>query len=256
MTAWVIGGTSGIGAAISARLKDYGISVVATGREVDVTDWSDLYSKCMDIALHASEDNPLEQVFFCAGDTELEWLGMMGAIGTQNQFGILETNVGGFINLMDVLVHVWHSEDNIGIPGYQKPGIKRGLGVCAISSDAATRPMRTSIGYCASKAALDMAIRVAARELGPQGWKVFGVAPGMIEQVEEYPSEMTAYIDKRVPSIRGWLPRDAAHYEKQQAIVKEPMRIHPMTVADFAIDLALKFGPHLNGGIFTMNGGR
>lgn len=52
----------------------------------------------------------------------------------------------------------------------------------AISSNSARVARRNSIGYCASKAALSMALRVAARELAPaRSVMVWGYEPGMLD---------------------------------------------------------------------------
>lgn len=246
MSAWVVGGTSGIGAAIASKLGEMDESVTVTGTEVDVTSYDMLFEMGRRIYETARASDPLQSIYFCAGDTELEWLGMMGSIGCANQIGLMEVNAGGFINLMDVLVklHTEYGTNDI-LPR-----------VCAISSDAAERPMRTSIGYCASKAALNMAIRVAARELGPRGWTVFGIAPGMIDGSTGYGSKMTEYIDRRVPAIRNWSGDEALEYEKEQAVVKKPLRINPGTVARLAVEMVLDQGSHINGSIITFNGGR
>jgi NAD(P)-dependent dehydrogenase (short-subunit alcohol dehydrogenase family) len=249
VSAWVIGGTSGIGAAIANRLGDHGTLVWATGEAVDVTSYELLLEQIDQIAEETKNDDRLEQVYFCAGVTELQWLGMMGPVGTDNQVGLLEVNVGGFIKLMDILVHMHREEKLVRLNG---PPMK----VCAISSDAGERPMRTSIGYCASKAALNMAIRVAARELGPSGWKIFGIAPGMMDDTKRFPSKMTVYVDHRVPEVRIWTQEQATLYEQQQAVVDSPLRINPDVIADFAVETMLRAGRHINGSIIQFNGGR
>jgi NAD(P)-dependent dehydrogenase (short-subunit alcohol dehydrogenase family) len=50
----------------------------------------------------------------------------------------------------------------------------------AISSNSAHIPRRVSMAYCASKAALSMALRVAARELAEKGIQVWGYEPGLL----------------------------------------------------------------------------
>lgn len=249
MSAWVVGGTSGIGAAITDKLLDMNIRVWSTGEKVDVTSYELLLEQLSIIVQEQDETDKLEQVYFCAGVTELEWLGEMGPFGVENQAGVIDVNLKGYINLMDALVWFWKQGNLIRRDG---PPMK----VCAISSDAATRPMRTSIGYCASKAGLDMAIRVAARELGPEGWKVFGIAPGMMDNNKRYPSKMTSYIDKRVPDVREWSTQTAYNYEVQQAVIKDPLRINPDVIADLAVETMLRAGRHINGSIIQFNGGR
>lgn len=52
----------------------------------------------------------------------------------------------------------------------------------AISSNSARIARRNSVAYCASKAALSMALRVAARELAPGGHvAVWGYEPGLLD---------------------------------------------------------------------------
>lgn len=50
----------------------------------------------------------------------------------------------------------------------------------AISSNSARIARRNSIAYCASKAALSMALRVAARELAGRSVAVWGYEPGLL----------------------------------------------------------------------------
>src|SRR5688500_8412398 len=50
----------------------------------------------------------------------------------------------------------------------------------AISSNSARIPRTRSLPYCASTAALSMALRVAARELAGEGVAVWGYEPGLL----------------------------------------------------------------------------
>lgn len=239
MSVWVIGGTSGIGQACARRFSGAGETVFATGEEVDVRIFSSLIRYLSETLLPACEENgsPLHTVIYSAGVNDLEWLGKMGSSGARWQLNMLDVNAMGFIRVMDALV----SRDyHVNMSKY--------LSVVAISSDAATRPLRTSIGYCASKAALDMAVRVAARELGPKGWRVNAVAPGMTRD-----TGMTEYIDRRVPEVRGWSTDRAAEYEKSQEVVQG--RVYPGDIAEFVVEVA-QGSPHLNGAIIPFNGGR
>lgn len=224
MTVWVIGGDSGIGAATVANLQHMGESVIVSGKEVDV-------QVKRNIKLFAEGFRAgLTGVIFSAGTNYLEWLGNMDPGQTRE---VLDTNLLGFINLMDYLAE------------------KKELGplrVVAVSSDASERPMRTSIAYCASKAGLNMAVKVAARELGPWGWKINAVSPGMTA-----PTGMSLYIDERVPEVRNWTKERTEKYERDQEVT--PGRILPSDVAHIIADTF--YGPpHLNGSIITLNGGR
>lgn len=61
------------------------------------------------------------------------------------------------------------------------PNLKRAArAFVAISSNSAHIARRGSVPYCASKAALSMALRCAARELGGKPFLVYGYEPGLL----------------------------------------------------------------------------
>ena len=64
------------------------------------------------------------------------------------------------------------------------PHFQPGAAVVNISSMNADLPPRDAVAYGASKAALNLWTRGAAKELGPRGIRVNAVAPGAIERVE------------------------------------------------------------------------
>ncbi|AXI47247.1 oxidoreductase [Sulfitobacter sp. SK012] len=64
------------------------------------------------------------------------------------------------------------------------PHLTAGASVINISSVNATFPAKGAALYSASKAALDTWTRAMAKELGPRGIRVNGVAPGAIERRE------------------------------------------------------------------------
>lgn len=86
--------------------------------------------------------------------------------------------------------------------------LRSGSRVCNVVSDAAWRPMRHSLAYNCSKAALDMATKQMARELTkPYGLTIFGVRPGKMAG-----TEMSRYIDRQVCELRGWSLQEAQAY--------------------------------------------
>lgn len=229
---WVIGGTSGIGLATVRQLRQMGMDVFSSGMESDVRNVENVRSKLRD-----AEElvGPLESIVYSAGTNQLDWVGRMDVQGLWDASHVLDTNLLGFITVLDACAEHGRRE--------QQP-----LRVTVVTSDAAERPLRTSIAYCASKAGLNMAVKVAARELGPHGWRINGVAPGMTDG-----TEMTDYIDRRVPEVRGWSHEETLRYERSQDVV--PGRIPPEQVAD-AIAQVLTGPDYLNGNITTINGGR
>lgn len=219
MRCWVIGGTSGIGLSVVGRLS-HDHHVRATGQAVDVRSLEILRE---DI----SQFGKYDAIVFSAGVNRLLHAGHVD-IDTFRL--IYETNVLGFLNVMRALLETH----------------ERGR-VVAVSSDAAVRPMRTSSLYCGSKAALDQTVRCLARELAP-AWQVNAVAPGMVSG-----TEMTRYVDRTVPTLRGWSPEEALRYEQSQI----PMKRRAMRdeIAQVIVDTLC--GPnYLTGSIITVNGGR
>jgi NAD(P)-dependent dehydrogenase (short-subunit alcohol dehydrogenase family) len=173
---WVIGGTSGIGAAVCDFIgKQDGHQVVATGLDEDVRLYGNLEN-------FWSRHLGYDAVVYSAGVNSLMPIASLDSVDVDR---IFDTNVFGFFNLLQVVAN---------------DEFERCHSVVAVSSDAAARPMRTSMAYCASKAALDMAVRCAARELAPNV-RVNAVSPGMTEG-----TRMTEYIDRTVPSLRAGTP--------------------------------------------------
>lgn len=230
MSTWIIGGTSGIGKACFDLLGEHPAVIYATGKEdFDVT--NDDFGKMLE------EFGYPNRIVYSAGVNHLNWLGK----GTLDEhLRVLDVNLFGFIRLLDAAASITQWSKNSTLA--PRPNI------VAISSDAGVRPLRTSISYCASKAGLDMAVRVAARELGPHGWRINAVAPGMCHS-----TQMSAIIDSTVPQLRGWSMDQMFDYERSQEVT--PGRISPSEVAE-AVAFLLDGPAHLNGEILTLNGGR
>lgn len=86
--------------------------------------------------------------------------------------------------------------------------------VLNVTSDAAWRPMRHSLAYNASKAALDMATRQMARELTkPYKLTIVGVRPGKMSG-----TGMSSYIEEQVCKLRGWSPEEAKDYAAMNSV--------------------------------------
>lgn len=223
----VLGGATedSIGAAIVERLDDLGHLVFAPNQAMlDVT-----HDDPEDMMAVLEECQP-DSVVYSVGINELEW---SWALERESFERIMLANVWGFVNLLRTLQTT-----------------SRTYSVLAITSDAAYRPMRSSMAYCASKAALDMVIRVASRELAAEGWRINGLAPGKVEG-----TAMTKYVDERVMQIRHFKTRAEA---EQYEMAGNPLRrkLHPAEVAEVACDILLSNSAGWTGDIVTVNGGR
>lgn len=107
--------------------------------------------------------------------------------------------------------------------------------------------MRRSITYCASKAALVQAVRVAGRELAP--WvRVNAVSPGIIDE-----TPMTVSIDREVMEQRDWTREQALEYER--SLIPMGRRGNKGEVADLIMHTLL--GPvYMTGANIEINGGK
>ncbi|HEV8298668.1 MAG TPA: SDR family oxidoreductase [Acidimicrobiales bacterium] len=85
----------------------------------------------------------------------------------------------------------------------------------AISSESAVVPIRGLAAYCASKAALDMLVRVAADELGDRGIRVNSVRPGLTRREAPSPifgdAELMSRFREQTPLLRSGTADDSAY---------------------------------------------
>lgn len=85
------------------------------------------------------------------------------------------TNTFGPINVLSEwlkAMSITGQKSDLHAPGYQ---------FVAISSNSAHVARSQSMGYCASKAALSMALRCSAREMARSGVSIYGYEPGWID---------------------------------------------------------------------------
>ena len=185
-------------------------------------------------------------VAYCAGVNLLDRIEDISPIDLQQTFDV---NVMGFINLLKVLTlaasgvttRKWAHETD-----YQPVRFDL-ASVVAVASDAARNPMRNSIAYCASKAALVQAVRVAARELAPKT-RVNSVSPAIIDD-----TPMTWMIDKAVQAQRGWSEEEARDYER--SLIPMRRRAYKHEVA--SVILQTLAGPEfLTGSNIEITGGK
>lgn len=221
MKTLIIGASSGIGREVARQIEASARAIWApTKDELDVTLRRDTIAAML-------EGQQITHCVYSAGVAQLRWIRHLEDEAFREVF---EVNFNGFAKVLSVLV----AEHPI-------------KSIVAVSSDAASRPMRGSMMYCASKAALDAAVRVAARELAPLV-RVNAVAPGMT-----HGTQIQEFIDATVPAFRDWTPERAAEYERSQI----PMR-RRASVEEVAAEIRhVLFGAeYMTGSIITINGGR
>lgn len=220
---WIIGGTTGIGAAVAHEL---GMSELYDVTMTDEHTTNVVNYKELEEFMNFKE---WHHIVYSAGINELAWLENLTEV---TMMKIMDVNVLGFMRLMRVVARNKKSKPN---------------SVTAIVSDAATHPMRTSMVYCASKAALAMAVRCAARELAPY-IRVNGVSPGVVMG-----TPLTSRTDQQIEQVRGWTTAEAEKYE----LAGMPMhrRAYPREISQ-VVKNVLEGPAYLTGSIIEVNGAR
>lgn len=220
---WIVGGTSGIGASCRELLGQFPQQeIISSGREVDVRDPDALFT----FLAKQEATGQIDSLIYSAGVNRLEWSQI---VKPEDMLELYHINVVGLINVLQLL-----------------PNVKR---VVVVGSDAAWREMRTSVAYCASKAALHQAVRVIARERASDKFAINVVAPGMTDG-----TQMQEYIDDTVPKIRGWSYERTREYEANQIPMRR--RASVREIASVVVSVLLVPTNYLNGAIIPVNGGR
>lgn len=199
--------------------------------------WDDMYRPTREqldvrdeqsIRVYIWNNGPFDAIVYSAGVSQLKW---MQDITWRDLDRVWDVNTAGAILLAST-----HVERFPDAP----------VRYAVVVSDAAHTPMRGSIAYTTSKAALEMAVRNMGRELAPS-WTVVGVSPGVVAG-----TQMTHDLAKAIPGFRGWTEDQAREYEGVPPIGRRVTKHEVAETLWFALT-----GPRaLNGSIITINGGK
>jgi NAD(P)-dependent dehydrogenase (short-subunit alcohol dehydrogenase family) len=164
--ALVIGGGSGIGAAVAARYRGAGITAVVWDIEGE-----------RDLTCDVTEPDDVDEA---VGVTNLRW-------GTPTWVTVT-AGIGHFGTLVDATPDDFDRVMRVNARGpwlcmraWIEAMLERHIpGSFVAISSVSARLVDPGMGfYCASKAALSMLVKVAAAEWGPLGLRVNGVSPGV-----------------------------------------------------------------------------
>jgi NAD(P)-dependent dehydrogenase (short-subunit alcohol dehydrogenase family) len=219
--------TGGIGREFLNSLKDDPNKQKFWSPPPDALDVTDPVSIDKFLANHmAMGFGPFQHVFYAAGTKTLGFVGDLDIESIKHTFDV---NVFGFINLLQGLMKIQDSGR-----------------ICVITSETSIVPMRATIGYCSSKAALAMALKVASRELTPK-WHITGIMPTGVED-----TPMTNDDIKVTAELRGWTEEATI-----EAFKVRPMgrMVHKDEVASLARWLLFHSPEAMAGSIVEMRGG-
>lgn len=162
----VVGGGSGIGAAVAARQR-------AAGDRVVVWDVRGTADVACDVTDPAQVDAALQATLARGGAPELVTItagighsGLLAEVTSEDFDRVLAVNTRG----------PW-----LAMRALAKPMAAAGRGSIVVTTSVSGRLVDRAMGvYCASKAALDMLVRVAAAEWAP-ALRVNAIAPGVTD---------------------------------------------------------------------------
>jgi NAD(P)-dependent dehydrogenase (short-subunit alcohol dehydrogenase family) len=221
-TAVVTGGSRGIGLSIVRRLLEMGASVAIADIDIEGANSAaaDLRAAGADVhALELDVRDPASVRRVCdaveAQFARLDvWVNNAGVyppkpfleITSDDWHGVMETNLTGVFNCSSEAAHRMTAAATKGV-------------IVNIGSAASFRSVRAGLAhYTASKHAVEGLTKSMARELGPFGIRVMGVAPtvieteGLAEQRRLHPTKEDPYaqVVERLPLGRAGRPDDVA----------------------------------------------
>jgi len=179
--ALITGATSGLGEAIARKLVQEGAKVAVTGRRKERLKAlaAELGALAVVCDHTQTEDNAR------AVQEATAWLGGLDTLvlnaGIIGFDGALESKPEVFQRMLDVNVVATYDVLRMAAPHLVSAAeLGSDASVVAISSVASIRPYPNLLGYCVSKAAVDMLVQSSAIELAPKKVRVNAINPGVV----------------------------------------------------------------------------
>ena len=176
----VTGAASGIGQAIATRFVEQGASVLLCDRNAEAlqTTASQLGNKAVAHEADVANEGQVEAALRRAVDV----FGGLHIVVNCAGFGHIAPLIELSGKDWDAVHSVTLSGVFFGVKHAARLMISQGGGgvILNVSSVNGQQPGEGQSAYCSAKAGVDMLTRCAALELGPQGIRVVGVAPGLV----------------------------------------------------------------------------
>jgi NAD(P)-dependent dehydrogenase (short-subunit alcohol dehydrogenase family) len=212
--ALVTGGASGIGREIARRYVAEGARVVIGDRNAPLLSEAakELGAACATVAMDVTREVDADRA-----------VGLASSRFGRLDIGVNCAGLGVSVPLTEQTEQQWDTVLDVCLKGVflsmkhearaMKAGGRGGV-IINIASINARQPGAGLSAYCAAKAGVEMLTRVAALELGPQGIRVVGIGPGLIDTPltafqRERPHVREAFLDN-VPLGRVGTTNDIA----------------------------------------------
>jgi NAD(P)-dependent dehydrogenase (short-subunit alcohol dehydrogenase family) len=219
-TALVTGGSRGIGAAAVLALADAGAQVTYTSRHAGGPSGDLITALQADVTDLPTMAAIMAQPF----DILVNNAGVIGPIGRIDQVAPQDWAQNITTNLTGAYAVIHHAIR-------ANPAST----IINLSSGAARRPLEGWSAYCSGKAGLAMLTRAAHEEFAPQGLRIFGLAPGVVDTdmqgeirasginpVSQLPRATLAPVTDPAAAILFLTTPAADHYCGMEVDVREP----------------------------------
>lgn len=184
--ALVTGGSSGLGRAIAVRFAREGATVAITGRRADALEETaravrEAGGTAVSIVADHSRAEDSERAVARAAEALGGLEVVVNNAGIIGFDGIVDSNPSELHRLMDINFFGVYEVTRHAAPHLVAAAAAgRGASILNVSSVAGLRPYPGLVGYCVSKAAVDMLTDVTALELAPKQVRVNAINPGVV----------------------------------------------------------------------------
>ncbi|UCF21102.1 MAG: glucose 1-dehydrogenase [Gemmatimonadota bacterium] len=232
--AFVTGASSGIGRACAFRFREEGASVFAVARREDRLRASFEDYAVADVRVDAGVSAAVASCVERFGRIDY----LINTAGVIGNGGILDTPPEEWERVMSSNVDSVYCVTRHVAPHL----IKQGGAIVNVSSVTSLRPYGNLLGYCTSKAAVDMFTQCVALELAPHKVRVNAVNPGVV--VTE------------LHTVTGTVPDYDAFLERSKSTHPLGRVGQPEDVAALCAFLCSAEAGWITGGIYSIDGGR
>ncbi len=242
--ALVTGASSGIGRAIALRFAAEGARVMCAGRrESRLKETAETIRQAGGAAATAIGEVRNDTDNKRAADETVRAFGridiLVNAAGVIGVDSILDAKPDEWQRLMDINLTGVYSVTRHAAPHLIK---NRGGSIINLSSVTSLRPYANILGYCVSKAGVDMFTQCLALELAPHGVRVNAINPGVV--VTELHT-----VTNTVPDYPAFLERSKTTHPLGRVGTVDD-------IASMALFLASDEAAWITGGIHSVDGGR